>query len=61
MDDSAVRTIHGNAFPSRSEIDEVYFPASLKELKEGCHNTEYLSKIERSICIQRRQVLAWQK
>ena len=46
VEDSAVEIIYGFAFPFLSIIKEIYFPASLKELKEGwCNNTDHLTKI----------------
>ena len=45
-EDSAVNAIYFRAF-SRSKINEIQFPASLKELKEGwCESTPNLTKIE---------------
>ena len=44
-ENSAIETFYGTAF-GYSEIEEIYFPASLKELKEGwCSDTDYLKKI----------------
>ena len=43
--DSAVKTFYKNAF-SKSKIEEIYFPDSLKELKERwCHGTGILKRI----------------
>ncbi|KAK8834051.1 hypothetical protein M9Y10_031528 [Tritrichomonas musculus] len=45
VEDSAVSTIHGNAF-LYSNIEEIYFPKSLIELKEGwCSGTRNLTRI----------------
>ena len=45
-EDSAVKTIYGYAFPYMSEIKNIYFPSSLKELKKGwCFNTDNLFNI----------------
>ena len=45
LDDSAVKTIYRGAF-SGIHLEELYFPASLKELKEGwCYDTKNLTKI----------------
>ncbi|KAK8883956.1 hypothetical protein M9Y10_043058 [Tritrichomonas musculus] len=45
-EDSAVQTIYGHLFPYSNQIDEMYFPASLRELKEGCFDgLEQLTKI----------------
>ena len=44
-EDSAINTIFGGAFLS-SKIEEIYFPKSLKELREGwCHGADKLTKI----------------
>ena len=44
-ENSSVETIYGNTFPLFSLIEEIYFPPSLKELKEEwCFDTEYLYK-----------------
>ena len=44
-EDSAVKTIYGNVF-SFSHIEELYFPESLNELKEGwCSYANYLKRI----------------
>ena len=44
-EDSSVNTIYSNSF-SYSKIKEIYFPNSLKELKEGrCCHTNNLKKI----------------
>ncbi|KAK8834969.1 hypothetical protein M9Y10_018671 [Tritrichomonas musculus] len=45
--DSKVKTIYRFAFPYDSNIEEIYFPDSLKELKEGwCYNANKLKKIK---------------
>ena len=33
-EDSAVQTIYGHLFPYSNQIDEMHFPASLRELKQ---------------------------
>ena len=45
VEDSAVKTIYGYVFSDKG-FEELHFPASLDELKEGwCCNTEFLTKI----------------
>ena len=45
-ENSEVKTIYGSAFSKSSNIREIYFPSSLKELKEGwCNVTYNLTKI----------------
>ena len=46
VEDSAVKTFYGFMFPVSSKIKEIYFPASLVELKDGwCSFTKKLTKI----------------
>ena len=46
VEDSAVKTIYRHAFPYSSQIEEVNFPTSVKELKEDwCFNIKNLKKI----------------